>query len=144
MIQALIQKTRENIKPSYQFKNMTYYVHGLTLNGVEYEYHSKTNNCRYNANSTIWYESVTVDKQGNQKLKGVTDKDPNGGQAPSTQQNMSQGGQQLIATGISLPNVKNALWLQVFSALCTLKSGTSTKAEEIVQVTDHIVATKLP
>lgn len=137
---AVLEKTRENIKKSYKSSFGELFIHGLTINGVEYEYHAKSNTLAMRPGQTIWYEGLETDKQGNPKIKKPTTKQPEGWTAPPVPSPSTPTQDRQV---VSADNGKGD-WLRVFSALCTLKSGTQASLDEsvdkIVAATDKIVA----
>lgn len=135
-----IVKVRENIKPAYTSQFGTLAIHGISFadDPAEFEYHSKSDKCKLKVGETISY-IVTTDKKGNAKIKLEQAPPSTSAASPAPQhrptsvpQNIAPGAhpEQIVAVG------RSATWLAVFSAICTLKSGTATKLDDVIAATD--------
>lgn len=70
-MQGKVSKIRENIKPPYDSKYGTLYVHGVNLENdpVDYEVHQQTQTLAKIELGKTYDFDVTEDKRGNKKLK---------------------------------------------------------------------------
>lgn len=142
MQQVTIDKTRENSKQGYTSAFGPLSVHTLTVGGVDYEYHSKSNILKQKPGDSVWC-TFTTDKQGNNKIK--IEKAPNNAPIQAQQQVMPIGNTHVPYVGAPSTSLSppHDLKLRIFEALCTLKSGTPATLEQSIPAllvhTDQLV-----
>ncbi len=126
---GIIQNPKSNVKKEYTSAHGTFFVHAVTIEGVEYESHQKTNVNKYKGGETVEYE-VKQDQKGNKKVSTKPVEAP----AASTSTPISS----VTPVPSGSHAAFNQVWLQVFAALCTLKAGTPTTLEQVTEKTQEI------
>jgi hypothetical protein len=139
-----VVEIRSNIKPSYTTANGTFFVHGVTLDGSqnEYEYHSKSDRPDKVKQGTSIDYTTSKDAKGNLRIKLVAA--PYGARGASTpaRSQQTQAPAYTPPPGFSGPD--RVTWLQVFTAICTLQSGTGKELAAVIKATDVVIQKHLP
>lgn len=141
-MQGTIQSTRENVKPTYTTTNGQFFVHSVTIGGIEYESHQKKQTNKLKVGETVEFD-IKTDAKGNQKITIKTPSSPGGISYPPKVQEPVNNGQNL------LPKPDNAgqqgtsnreTWLALFQAVATFNQGApDVKTAELADAADALL-----